>query len=347
MKMDERKQQILLAIIKDYIETAEPVGSRTISRRYKLGVSAATIRNEMADLEDMGFIEQPHTSAGRIPSDLGYRYYVDCLMQREQLSEEEEGAIRNSYEDKVREVGEVLNRTGRLLANLTNYTALVQTPRMGISTVRHIQLVLMATGQAMIIVVMDTGAVNHQIVSIPENISQQDLEQISSVLNAKLQGRTMGSIRLTLIKEIYFEMAKHRNILDLAIELMQDKITSVKEDKIYLEGVFNILNQPEFHNVDKVKVLLSLLEQEDKVKDILKQPNQGLGVTIKIGNENTQHEIQDCSMITATYQIGDRILGSIGVLGPTRMDYARVVTVVDSMSRNLSQTLERILRGNG
>ena len=347
MKMDERKQQILLAIIKDYIDTAEPVGSRTISRRYKLGVSAATIRNEMADLEDMGFIEQPHTSAGRIPSNLGYRYYVDCLMQREQLTEEEEGAIRSGYEDKVREVGEVLNRTGRLLANLTNYTALVQTPHMSISTVKHIQLVLMASGQAMIIVVMDTGAVNHQIVSIPENITQQDLDQISSVLNAKLQGRTMGSIRLTLIKEIYFELAKHRNILDLAIELMQDKITSVKEDKIYLEGVFNILNQPEFHNVDKVKVLLSLLEQEDKVKDILKQPNQGLGVTIKIGSENSQQEIQDCSMITATYQIGNRILGTIGVLGPTRMDYARVVTVVDSMSRNLSQTLERILKGNG
>lgn len=347
MKMDERKQQILLAIIKDYIDTAEPVGSRTISRRYKLGVSAATIRNEMADLEDMGFIEQPHTSAGRIPSNLGYRYYVDCLMQREKLTEAEEGAIRNSYQDKVREVGEVLNRTGRLLANLTKYTALVQTPRIGISTVKHIQLVLMNPGQAMIIVVMDTGAVNHQIVSIPENITQEDLEQISRVLNAKLQGKTMGNIRMNLIKEIYFELAKHKHILDLAIDLMQDKFISVKEDRIYLEGVFNILNQPEFHNVEKVKVLLSLLEQEDKVKEILDQNNQEIGVAIKIGRENPQQEIQDCSMITATYQIGDRILGTIGVLGPTRMDYARVVTVVESMAKNLSYTLERILKGHG
>lgn len=347
MRMDERKQQILLAIIKDYISTAEPVGSRTISRKYKLGVSPATIRNEMADLEEMGFIEQPHTSAGRIPSNLGYRYYVDCLMQLEQLTEQEEGTIRSGYENKVREVGEVLNRTGRMLAQLTHYTALVQTPQLGKSSYKHIQLVLMGPAQAILIVVMDTGAVHHQMMVVPENITQQDLDQISGVLNAKLQGRTMDSIRLTLIKEIYFELARHRNILDLAIELMQDRIPSVKEDKIYLEGVFNILNQPEFHNVEKVKVLLSLLEQEGTLRDILEKPKDSQGITIKIGSENARQEIQNCSMITATYQVGDKILGTIGVLGPTRMDYARVVTVIDSMSRNLSRTLERLLKGQG
>jgi len=345
VKMDERKQKILLAIIKDYISTAEPVGSRTISRKYKLGVSPATIRNEMADLEEMGYIEQPHTSAGRIPSHLGYRYYVDCLMELEQLTEQEEGAIRRGYENKVREVGEVLNRTGRMLSQLTNYTALVQTPYLGQSSYKHIQLVLMGPAQAILIVVMDTGAVHHQMMPVPENITQQDLYQISGVLNAKLQGRTMDSIRLTLIKEIYFELAKHRNILDLALELIQDRITSVSEDKIYLEGVFNILNQPEFHNIEKVKVLLSLLEQEDTLRDILETPRDSRGITIKIGSENPRKEMQNCSMVTATYQVGDKILGTIGVLGPTRMDYARVVTVIDCMSRNLSRTLERLLKG--
>lgn len=347
MKMDERKQQILLAIIKDYVSTAEPVGSRTISRKYDLGVSPATIRNEMADLEEMGFIEQPHTSAGRIPSNLGYRYYVDCLMPHEDLTEEEEVTIRSGYENKVREVGEVLNRTGRMLAGMTNYTALVQTPQYGKCAYKHIQLVLLAPTQAILIVVMDTGSVNHQMMTIPESMTQQDLDQISGVLNAKLQGQTMDSIRLSLIRDIYFELSKHSNILDLALELMQERITTVKEDKIYLDGVFNILNQPEFHNVDRVKILLSLLEQEEMLRNLLDNPKKDVpgAITIKIGHENTQQEIQNCSMITATYQVGDRILGTIGVLGPTRMEYARVVTVVDCMSRNLSKTLERILKG--
>lgn len=347
MRMDERKQQILLAIIKDYINTAEPVGSRTISRKYDLGVSPATIRNEMADLEEMGFIEQPHTSAGRIPSNLGYRYYVDCLMQREELTQEEESSIRRGYQNKVREVREVINCTGRMLAKLTNYTALVSTPMLGKSVYKHIQLVSMGPGQAILIVVMDTGAVQHQMMTVPESMTQQDLEQISGVLNAKLQGKTMDNIRLTLIKEVYFELSKHRNILDLAFQLMQDRLTLVKEDKIYLDGVFNILNQPEFHNVEKVKVLLSLLEQEETLRDMLEGRDDSLGVTVKIGNEITRQEIQNCSMVTATYHVGDRILGTIGVLGPTRMDYARVVTVVDCMTRNLSRELEKMLKGHG
>lgn len=346
MKMDERKQQILLAIIKDYICTAEPVGSRTISRKYDLGVSPATIRNEMSDLEEMGFIEQPHTSAGRIPSNMGYRYYVDCLMQREELTQEEENTIRRGYENKVREVGEVIGRTGRMLARMTRYTALVQTPQLGKSTYKHIQLVLMAPSQALLIVVLDMGAVHHQMMTIPENMTQEDLEQISSVLNAKLQGRNMDSIRLTLIKEIYFELSKHRNILDLAFQLMQDHLNLEKEDKIHLEGVFNILNQPEFHNVDKVKVLLSLLEQEETLAHLMINKEDSQGVSVRIGHEITREEIQNCSMITATYGVGDKVLGTVGVLGPTRMDYAKVVTVVDHMTKNLSRVLENILKGH-
>ncbi|AEG59409.1 heat-inducible transcriptional repressor HrcA [Desulforamulus ruminis] len=346
MKMDERKQQILLAIIKDYISTAEPVGSRTISRKYDLGVSPATIRNEMSDLEEMGFIEQPHTSAGRIPSNLGYRYYVDCLMQREELTREEEETILQGYEKKVREVGEVISRTGRMMARMTNYTALVRTPQLSKSTYKHIQLVLMAPSQALLIVVMDMGAVHHQMMTVPENITQEDLEQISSVLNAKLQGRTMDSIRLTLIKEIYFELSKHRNILDIAFQLMQDQLHLEKEDKVHLEGVFNILNQPEFHNVDRVKVMLSLLEQEESLSQLLMPFEDSRDVTVRIGSENPRQEMQNCSVVTATYKVGNQVLGTVGVLGPTRMDYAKVITVVDYMTKNLSRVLEEMMKGH-
>lgn len=342
--MDDRKRQILLAIIQDYVATAEPVGSRTIARKYKLGVSPATIRNEMADLEEMGFIEQPHTSAGRIPSDQGYRYYVDYLMQRQVLSQDEEKIIRVGYESKVKEIGEVIQLTGQMLSQLTHYTAIVSSPQLGQSVVKHIQLVLMAPTQVLVIVVQDTGAVHHQMIQVSENITQGDLEQISIVLNAKLQGRNMDNIRLTLIKEIYFELSKHKQILDLALDIMNSKLTG--EEKIYLGGVFNILNQPEFHNVDKIKTILSLLEQEALLRDILNSDALTEGITVRIGEENSREEIKNCSMITATYKISDKVLGTVGVIGPTRMEYAKVVSIMEYMTKNLSDVLIKLLLGN-
>lgn len=338
--MDERKQAILLAIITDYIATAEPVGSRTIARKYRLGISPATIRNEMADLEEMGYIEQPHTSAGRIPSELGYRYYVDYLMKQQELTPEEESLIRQSYRAKVRDVGQVIHRTGQLLSQLTNYAAVVLPPRMRASAFKHIQLVQMGPEQAMLVAVMDNCTVHHRMIEIPDSITAADLETISAVLNAKLQGRTMASIKLTLIKEIYFEMAKHKQIVELAVELLLDTLTSRSEDKIYLGGVFNILNQPEFHNMEKVKTLLSLLEQESLLGNLLAGDLDKEGVTVRIGHEMHCRQMSDCSMVIATYNLWDKPVGSIGVLGPTRMDYGKVVSVVQCMTKSLSRALE-------
>lgn len=345
MKMDARKQQVLLAIIADFISTAEPVGSRTISRKYKLGVSPATIRNEMADLEEMGYIEQPHTSAGRIPSHRGYRYYVDFLMKRHNLTKQEEEMIRHGYEAKTRDVGQVIQRTGLLLSQITSYAAMVVSPKMGAGSFKHIQMVQMSPGSAMVVVVMSTGAVHHQLVDISENISQSDLDTICQVFNAKLQGHPMESIKLTLIKEIYFELSKHKNILDLAMHLINDSLTLNKEEKIYLGGIFNILNLPEFNNVEKVKTLLSLLEQEELICKIMEENTSPEGVTVSIGNELSRREMKECSIVTATYHYKGEPMGTIGVLGPTRMDYARVVSVLECMTRNLSASLERMFRG--
>lgn len=347
MKMDDRKQKVLLAIVHDYIATAEPVGSRTIAKKYRLGVSPATIRNEMADLEEQGYIEQPHTSAGRIPSEQGYRYYVDYLMKKQELSKEEEDLICREYEAKVRDVGQVIQKTGLLLSQLTHYTAMVLTPQMGTSSFKHIQLVSMHTSQAMVIVVMDNGTVHHRMIEVPESINYTDMETISRVLNAKLQGLAMESIKLTLMKEIYFELAKHKHILDLAMELIQDSLVLKAEDKIYLGGVFNMLNQPEFHNVEKVKTLLSIMEQEKMLCDLLAGGGRDVGVTVRIGGEINNRDIRECSMVTAPYSVCGRRIGSIGVLGPTRMEYAKVVSIVDFMTKNLSQALERMIRGRG
>ncbi|OPX83058.1 MAG: Heat-inducible transcription repressor HrcA [Pelotomaculum sp. PtaB.Bin013] len=343
--MDDRKQKVLLAIVHDYIATAEPVGSRTIAKKYKLGVSPATIRNEMSDLEEQGYIEQPYTSAGRIPSERGYRYYVDFLMRKQELSREEEELIRREYRAKVRDVGQVIHRTGLLLSQLTHYTAMVLTPRIGISILKHVQIVYMHQSQAMVIAVMDNGAVQHRMIEIPESITSLDMETISRVLNAKLQGLTMKSIKLNLIKEIYSELARHKHILDLVMELIQDSLTLEVEDKIYLGGVFNMLNQPEFHNVEKIKTMLSIMEQEKLLCDILEGGVEDEGVTVRIGGEIDQWDMKECSMITAPYTVRGRKMGSLGVLGPTRMEYAKVVSVVDYMTKYLSQTLERMIRG--
>lgn len=345
MKLDNRKQQILMAIIQDYISTAEPVGSRTIARKYKLGVSPATIRNEMADLEEMGLIEQPHTSAGRVPSELGYRYYVDNLMQRGELSKEEEELIKKGYETKVRDIGQVIQRTGDMLSQLTNYAAVVMTSQRGDTCFKHIQLVRLNENQAMIVVVTEAGTVHHWMIQIPESITAADLETISFILSRKLQGRTMEDIRMTLIKEIYFELAKQKHILNKAMELIQESLSLEAEDKIYLGGVFNILNQPEFHSIEKVKTLLSLLEQEPLLARLMSDVLEIGGVTVRIGKEIKNEQMSECSMVVGSYELAGRPVGTIGVLGPKRMDYARVVTIVEHMTRNLSLVMNRLLKG--
>lgn len=345
--MDDRKQKVLLAIVQDFIATAEPVGSRTIAKKYGLGVSPATIRNEMADLEEMGYIEQPHTSAGRVPSERGYRYYVDYLMKKRELTREEEDLIRSQLEAKARDVGKVIQRTGHLLSQLTSYTSMVLTQQMGPNNFKHVQLVQMNPAQTMVIVVMDSGAVHHRMIETPESIIPSDLETLSKVLNAKLQGLNIETIKLTLLKELYFELGRHKHILDLALELIQDSLALKEEDKIYLGGVFNMLTQPEFHNVERIKTMLGILEQEELLCDLLSGESRDEGVTVRIGGEIKDYDIKDYSVVAAPYTLSGRKIGRVGVLGPTRMDYAKVISVVDFMTKNLSIALDRMILGRG
>lgn len=345
--MDDRKQKVLLAIVQDFIATAEPVGSRTIAKKYRLGVSPATIRNEMADLEEMGYIEQPHTSAGRIPSVRGYRYYVDYLMKKRELTREEEELIRSQLATKARDVGKVFRRTGNLLSQLTSYTSMVLTQQRRPSKFKHIQLVPMNPAQTMVIVVMDNGAVHHRLIETPESIIASDMETLSKVLNAKLQGLNMDTIKFTLLKELYFELGRHKHILDLSLELIQDSLSLEEEDRIYLGGVFNMLTQPEFHNAERIKTMLGILEQEELLCELLSDENLDKGVTVRIGDEIKDYDIKDYSVVAAPYMLSGRKIGTVGVLGPTRMDYAKVISVVDFLTKNLSIALDRVLRGRG
>ncbi|ACA60550.1 heat-inducible transcriptional repressor HrcA [Candidatus Desulforudis audaxviator] len=344
MGIDERKKQILRAIVLDYIATAEPVGSRTIARKYGLGISPATIRNEMADLEEMGYLEQPHTSAGRIPSQRGYRYYVDELMEPETPAEEEKLIIKTNYQAKVKSISEVIERTGQLMSQLTSYAALVSTPRVTGSTVQHVQLIAMGGGKAMVLVVTEPEKVHTRVIDLPENITAEDLETVSRVMNAKIRGHSLNDIRITILREIYLELLRHKAVVEYIMDLIEDSGEST-EDRVYLGGILNILNQPEFRNVEKMKTLLSLLDQEALLSSLLaEQAGQEEGITVLIGDEFKCDLIQGCSLVSARYGVEGRAVGALAVLGPSRMDYARVTGLVEYLTRNLSRVLEKLYR---
>ncbi|WP_418790701.1 heat-inducible transcriptional repressor HrcA [Phosphitispora sp. TUW77] len=341
MTLDERKKKVLQAIIRDYINTAEPVGSRTIAKKYELGVSPATIRNEMADLEELGYIEQPHTSAGRVPSDKGYRYYVDCLMDKKTLSEHEEGIILSGYKAKVKDIGTVLRQTNSILSGITNYTSMVMGPQFTKSNLRHVQLVPFDSNKALVLVVTDCGLVQNKILDLPQSVNEVDLQKITQVMNAKLQGISLDQIKLTLIKEIYYELSNHKHIFEAAMEMVQETLYLNQEEKVYLAGTLNIFNQPEFRDLSRVRTLLSLLEQDKVLKEILNENNNAeTGISVTIGSENRVDGLRDCSTITATYQIDGRTVGSVGIIGPTRMDYEKAVCIIEFMTTHLSKIMK-------
>lgn len=338
MQMDDRKRKILRAIVQDYIATAEPIGSRTIARKYDLGVSSATIRNEMADLEDMGLIEQPHTSAGRIPSDAGYRYFVDCLMDPQELSEEEKEAIGRDTTKRIREIQEIVSHTSKLLSELTSLTSIVLEPHKGKSAFGKIHFLPYQDNQAIMVIVKENGEVENQIVDMGENLTVKELQHVAEVFNQKMRGYSLGQVKRSLFHELYSELSRQRYLIDNALDMLRDVLDDNDErERVYLGGTLNMLNQPEFKDLDKVKNLFKVFEESDSLRKLLDQRQEGLNITI--GGENMVKEFKDCSLISASYKVNGLTIGTVGVLGPTRMDYAKVIAVVDFMTRSLTEIL--------
>ncbi|MGC7870123.1 heat-inducible transcriptional repressor HrcA [Desulfosporosinus sp. SYSU MS00001] len=340
MQMDERKRKILRAIVQDYIATAEPVGSRTIARKFDLGVSPATIRNEMADLEELGFIEQPYTSAGRIPSDAGYRYFVDCLMDAQTLSDEDKEIIERESTKKICEIQEVVSHTSRLLSELTSLTSLVLGPQKGKSAFGKMHFLPYRPGQVIMVIVKENGVVENHIVDVGETITAEDLQKVADVFNQKMKGYSLNQVKRSMLHEIYSELSRQRNLIDNALEMLDAILDGSEEDEpIYLGGTLNMLNQPEFRDLDKVKSLFKVFEENEPLKKLLLPHQEGLNVTI--GGENTLKEFRDCSVISATYKVNGKTIGAVGVLGPTRMDYGKVIAIVDFMTKSLTEVLAR------
>lgn len=344
MEMTERKKEILKAIVNEYIMTAEPVGSRTLARRYDFGVSPATIRNEMADLEEANYLEQPHRSAGRIPTDKGYRFYVDDLMELKKVSKKIVGSIKQDIISKQVGIQDLIQQTSQMLSDLTNYTALVLSPQLEESIFQHLQLVSIAERKVLMVLVTDTGLIKNKIVDIPESISTHDLEMISRFLNERLSGLALNKIDKEVLEMINRELVNRISVPLSNLYFINEEISSYnipENGKIYLGGTAHILEQPEFNDINKIKSVLKLLEQKQLLYDIMGDFNNKAGVEIMIGSENSFKEIRDCSFVVATYNLGGRPVGKIGVIGPTRMEYSNVIGTVKFMADTLSEFLAK------
>lgn len=336
MELDDRKITILKAIIKTYLETGEPVGSRTISKYTDLKLSSATIRNEMSDLEEMGYIMQPHTSAGRIPSDRGYRFYVDQIMQEK---EQEVTEVKELMIQRVDRVELVLKKLAQLLAVNTNYAAMISGPQYHHNKLKFIQLSQMDKKKLLVVIVVEGNLIKNAMVNIPEDITQEELLNLNILLNSALNGLTIAEINLDVISRLKEQAGVHSHVVDLVLNEVAAAIRADDEDlQIYTSGATNIFKYPELSDGAKASQLLSTLEQKDMLQELIDDVNaseENTGIQVYIGDETPLQSMKDCSVVTANYELGEGIRGTIGIIGPKRMDYEKVLATLKNLMKQL------------
>ena len=341
MAIDDRKIKILEAIINEYINTGEPVGSRTIAKKYDLGVGSATIRNEMSDLEDMGYLEQPHTSAGRIPSSKGYRLYVDNLMEMSRVSLEEELQIKKYLIDSAMlEVDKIVKQASTLLSELTNLTCVVQAPSVKKSFIKSVQLVGIDDSNLVSIVVTDSGVIKNHRIKVNKSPDVMELNEINRVINRRLSNLTIEEINLEVINNLKEDLKGYDDLFNAIVPVLYETLKEDNSSEIFMQGTTNLLNYPEYNDIDKAKEILNLLYNKDYVIELI-EPHGDL--TIKIGDENYIPEAKNCSVISAEYSLGNRPLGTIGLIGPRRINYSRVIAIMAQVMKELNDAL----RGQG
>ncbi|MEE1224158.1 MAG: heat-inducible transcriptional repressor HrcA [Clostridia bacterium] len=345
MDLNERKRKILQAIIDEYIGTAEPVGSRAISKKQNLGLSSATIRNEMADLEEMGYITQPHTSSGRVPSDAGYRFYVNQLMQRYQLGMEEIARLQNELEEKVNQLEKIIRRAGLITSALTDYTTVVTAPSQSDEKINKIDLVSIGARKVMLIVV--THRVRNQIMTA--DIDAQTCIKLAEILNRNLCGLSGDEITFEKIKaleeEIRVRLDIHTKVLINIMNFVYETITAPEDTEIYINNTKSILKYPEYRDVDKAREMMNFLEDKENLKKLIGSSNED-GISAKIGTENNLEVLNDCSLVTVNYSLGEKVVGKLGVIGPKRMNYAKVFASLDLISNEIDRLLEYYINGD-
>ncbi|MBS3873507.1 MAG: heat-inducible transcription repressor HrcA [Firmicutes bacterium] len=334
--LDERKRQVLFAIVRDYIQTAEPVGSRTIARRYSFGIGAATIRNEMADLEELGYLEQPHTSAGRIPSDRGYRCYVDSLAELPELTAAEASLVKRHFSGRLRGQEIVLEAAARLLSSITNYTSIVIGPSPVQTKLKVMQVVPLNDHSAVLMIVADNGFVANEVIMLPPGISAEDLSEICRFITAKYRGYAIDRLHDFDFRTGAGDFALGASAFEQAMDSLIASLERHEGERVVLGGATNILNQREFKDVSKLREILKVLEMQEQVFKLVTTAAAN-PLSISIGAENALEAMRDCSLITASYTIAGEGVGHISILGPTRMEYPRVIALLNYVSKVIGQ----------
>lgn len=339
--LDDRKQLILYTLIHDYIVTASPVGSGRLAQKYKLGLSPATVRHELAQLEEMGYLHQPHTSAGRIPTDEGYRLYVDGLTAQSGLTPAEQRFIHQSFMSLNKEMSELMRKTSVLLSELTNYVAIVMSPALKKSVIKHLDLVSISPHRVLAVIITDAGCVAKDIVELKDKVTPDAVKRVERELNSKLQSKTAGQIQrgVELRAEKDAAGGLGEQVLDAVLHLLEaeDEI-----DRVFTEGTSAILSQPEFGKLARVQSLLETLEKGYTLLSVLGDVFVAQGAMVRIGSENPQKEMRECSLVATRYRLGEESSGAIGLVGPTRMNYTRAISAVECIAQNLSDVLDSL-----
>lgn len=343
--LNSRKNLILQAIVDDYVETADPIGSEWLASHHDFGCRSATLRNEMAEMSELGYLLQPHTSAGRIPSDRGYRYYVDRLMTSETPEEPSVARPRARRATASTPVEEIVQETCRILAGMTHYPSLGTPPAREAAALHHLYVTHAANRHVLVVLLLSSGHVEHRVVSVSSAPDAAALDRVSNYLNEQIAGRELREIASLVALDLPPELVQDRALVSKVRATVVEAARSLAEERVFLEGTSHILRQREFQDVARLEKLLTALEQRSLLFQVLGRALLGSDVTVLIGAEHAVPEMQECSVVTSAYRIGDRVGGYIGVVGPTRMQYSRAVGAVGLMSRNLSALLTRASLG--
>lgn len=337
MPLTERQRCILESIIKDYVSTAEPVGSRAVVKKHGLNISAATVRNEMADLEEMGYLEQPHTSAGRIPSEKGFRYYVDFLMENEIPSDEQIDLLHQTLDDRMQDWNDVVQRIGHFLSQITNYASFIIVPSVKLSQFHSLQIIPIQEGQAIVLLVTDLGIMLHRRINIPSAMQPEDLKIIGDLFNRALRGKKLHELKRGDLMVLRDEIKNRRLVIEKALDAIGSLLDNSQDERVVITGALNIIKEPEFKDLDKLRKVLTIFEEDGQLKDIIPDKITE-GVDIRIGKENKNEDIKEMSLVFAGYKTAGE-MGKMGVIGPVRMEYWKAAGTVESVSRIIDEIL--------
>ncbi len=341
MELSERKVKILQAIIRNYLETGEPVGSRTISKYTDLNLSSATIRNEMSDLEEMGYILQPHTSAGRIPSDKGYRLYVDTMMEQKDRKIEEMKEVMVQKEDKM---DQLLKQVAKLLAVNTNYASMITTPTIHTNKLKFIQLSRVDVNQLLAVVVVEGNVIKNNIIHTAEELDDETLLKLNILLNTHLNGLALEEINLGMISSLKQQAGIHSEIVADVIDAIAESIHAEEDLEVYTSGANNIFKYPELADQQKASSIINTFEEKQLLTELVQEnlsDDNNTGIQVYIGEETPIQSMKDCSVVTATYELGEGMRGTIGIIGPKRMDYDKVIGTLKTITHQLDDLYKK------